>query len=63
MRTTIDLPDDLLERAREASGARTLRETVVSGLEELIKKARREELRRLAGKLPLDLDTRRSRRR
>lgn len=63
MRTTIDLPDELLERARQATGARTQRETVIAGLEELIRKARREELRRLAGKVPLDIDVASARRR
>jgi hypothetical protein len=63
MRTTLDLPEDLLERARKAANARTKRETVVAGLEELIRKSRREELRRLAGHLDLDIDLNRSRRR
>jgi Arc/MetJ family transcription regulator len=63
MRTTIDIPEEMLDEARRASGLRTKRETVISGLEELIKKARREELRRLAGKMNLRIDLRRSRRR
>ncbi len=63
MRTTLDLPEDLLEKARKAAHARTKRETVVAGLEELIRKSRREELRRLAGRLDLDIDLNRSRRR
>jgi Arc/MetJ family transcription regulator len=63
MRTTLDLPEDLLEKARKAARARTKRETVVAGLEELIRKSRREELRRLAGHLDIDIDLDRSRRR
>jgi Arc/MetJ family transcription regulator len=61
MRTTIDIPDDLLERALHACSLRTKREAVVAGLEELIRKADREQLRRMAGKVTLDLDLRRSR--
>ena len=63
MRTTLDIPDDILEEARRASGHRTKRATVISGLEELVKKAKREELRRLAGKMNLRIDLSRSRRR
>lgn len=63
MRTTIDIPQDLLEEARRASDTRTMRDTVVAGLEELIKKAHREELRKLAGKLALNVDPKRSRKR
>ncbi len=63
MRTTLDIPEEILERARRASNSRTKRETVISGLEELIKKGEREELRRLAGRIHLKLDLNRSRRR
>jgi hypothetical protein len=42
---------------------RTKRETVVAGLEELIKKRERDELRGLAGKIQLRTDLTRSRRR
>ena len=61
MRTTIDLPDRLLEEARMASHTRTKRETVVAGLEELIRKANREQLRELAGKVELRVNLERSR--
>jgi Arc/MetJ family transcription regulator len=62
MRTTLDLPEDLLEKARRASNLPTKRETVLAGLEELIRKSRRERLRRMAGRLDLEIDLRRSRR-
>ena len=63
MRTTLDLPEETLERARRAANLRTKTETVIAGLEELIRKGKREELRRLAGRISLDLDLTRSRRR
>jgi Arc/MetJ family transcription regulator len=63
MRTTLDLPEDTLEEARRASGLRTKRETVIAGLEELIRKSKREELRGLAGKIRLNIDLTRSRER
>ena len=63
MRTTLDIPDELLEEARRVSQARSKRATVLAGLEELIKKGRREELRHLAGKVELRVDFGRSRKR
>ena len=63
MRTTIDIPEELLEEARRASHARTKREAVVAGLQELVRKAQREELRQLAGKVKLRVDLTRSRKR
>lgn len=63
MRTTVDIPEELLEEARRASNARTKREVVLAGLEELIRKSRHEELRRLAGRVTLRVDISRSRRR
>lgn len=63
MRTTLDLPDDLLEEARRAAHLSTKREAVIAGLEELIRRSRREELRRLAGRLDLAVDVAESRER
>jgi Arc/MetJ family transcription regulator len=63
MRTTLDVPEELLDKARRAAGLRTKRETVISALEELVKKAKREQLRHLAGKMNLRIDLARSRRR
>ncbi len=61
MRTTLDLPAETLEKARRAANLRTKRETVIAGLEELIRKSKREELRGLAGRVRLDVDLTRSR--
>ena len=61
MRTTLDLPAETLEKARRAANLRTKRETVIAGLEELIRKSKREQLRGLAGRVRLDLDLARSR--
>jgi hypothetical protein len=63
MRTTLDLPEETLEKARRSANLRTKRETVIAGLEELIRKSKREELRGLAGKIRLDVDLTRSRER
>ena len=61
MRTTMDLPDELLETAQRLSHTRTKREAVIAGLEELIRRARVDELRKMAGGVELDLDLRKSR--
>ena len=61
MRTTLDLPEETLEEARRAARLRTKTETVIAGLEELIRKSKREELRGLAGRVRLDVDVARSR--
>jgi hypothetical protein len=63
MRTTLDIPEKTLEEARRAANARTKRETVIAGLEELIRKSKREELRGMAGRIRLDVDIPRSRER
>jgi Arc/MetJ family transcription regulator len=63
MRTTLDLPEGVLERARRAANLRTKSETVVAGLEELIRKGERAELRGLAGKIRMGIDLERSRQR
>jgi Arc/MetJ family transcription regulator len=53
MRTTLDLPEDLLEKARKATGARTKRETVVDGLRALLRNRAYANLLSLRGKMTL----------
>lgn len=63
MRTTLDLPEDLIEEARRILGFKSKTDTVVLSLKELIRRHRIEELKALAGKIELDLDIEASRRR
>jgi Arc/MetJ family transcription regulator len=63
MRTTLDLPDDLLEEARKLLGFKSKTDTVVLSLRELIRRRRIEELKALLGAVKLDIDVPRSRRR
>ena len=56
MRTTVDLPEKLLEEARRATDSKTMRETILRALEEVVRKSKREQLRQLAGKIHLDFD-------
>ena len=63
MRTTLDLPVDLLEEARGALGFKSKTDTVVLALRELVRRRRIDELKALMGQVQLDVDIPRSRRR
>jgi Arc/MetJ family transcription regulator len=63
MRTTLDLPEALVEEARMALGFKSKTDTVVMALRELIRRHRIEELKALLGRVRLDVDVPRSRRR
>jgi Arc/MetJ family transcription regulator len=63
MRTTLDLPLDLLEEARSALGFKSKTDTVVLALRELVRRRRLDELKALFGQIRLDIDVSRSRRR
>jgi Arc/MetJ family transcription regulator len=63
MRTTLDLPDDLLEEARNALGFKSKTDTIVLALRELVRRQRIEQLKALMGHVHLDVDIPRSRRR
>lgn len=56
MRTTLDLPDDLLNEAMRLSKAKTKTSAIVLSLQELINRRKIEQLRKLKGKLDLDID-------
>lgn len=63
MRTTIELPDELIAEAMRVSHVKTKTTAITLGLQELINKHRLEELRALRGKVDLGIDIRKSRRR
>ena len=63
MRTTLDLPDDLLEEARTSMGFKSKTDTVVLALRELVRRKRIEELKALMGRVRLEIDVPKSRRR
>jgi hypothetical protein len=63
MRTTLDLPIDLIEAARDALGFKSKTDTVVMALRELVRRHRLDELKGLMGKVCLDIDVPKSRRR
>jgi len=63
MRTTLDLPEDLLTEAQELLGFKSKTDTVIVSLRELIRRKRIEELKSLSGRIQLEIDTPSSRRR
>lgn len=63
MRTTLDLPEALIEEARRLLGFKSKTATIVVSLRELIRRRRVEELKQLLGAVRLDVDVPRSRRR
>jgi Arc/MetJ family transcription regulator len=63
MRTTLDLPEDLLNDAQTALGFRSKTDTVIMALRTLVRQHRIDELKSLMGKVKLDIDIATSRRR
>ncbi len=63
MRTTLDIPEPLLEEARQRLGFKSKTDTVVLALKELLRRRRIEELKNLMGQVHLEIDVAKSRRR
>ena len=63
MRTTLDIPQDLIDEARRVLGFKSKTDTVILALRELVRRQRIEELKDLLGEVDLDLDVDSSRRR
>ena len=56
MRTTLDLPDELVRDAMKASHQRTKTAVIIAALQDLVRKSRVQELRRHKGRVKLDVD-------
>jgi hypothetical protein len=63
MRTTLDIPEPLIEEARTLLGSKSKSETVVLSLQELIRRKRIDELKAMMGNVKLEIDVPKSRRR
>ena len=63
MRTTLDIPTELLEEAQKLLGFKSKTDTVIVSLRNLIRRRRIEELKTLMGSVHLDIDLPKSRRR
>ena len=56
MRTTLIIPDDLMKGLMEETGEKSKTTLVCRSLEEMLQRVRRENLKRLRGKIDLDID-------
>jgi len=56
MRTTLDLPENLLIEAMKATHIETKTKVIITALEELIRKVQIADLKKYKGKVDLDID-------
>ena len=63
MRTTLDIPQELIEEVQRTLGFKSKTDTVIFSLQELLRRQRIEELKALSGKIKLNIDLQKSRRR
>ena len=56
MRTTLDLPQELVEKAMSITKARTKTEAITMALESIVKQERYNQLLSFHGKVSLDID-------
>jgi len=56
MRTTMIIPAELVDEARQAAGLKSKTETVIFALKELIRRKRLEELKSMFGHTEIDID-------
>ena len=56
MRTTIDLPEKLVQEAMKAAHVKTKTSVIILALKELIRKSKISDLKKFQGKVDLDID-------
>jgi hypothetical protein len=56
MRTTLDLPEDLVKEAMKATNIKTKTKVIVAALEQLIRKSKIAEIKSYKGQVNLDID-------
>ena len=56
MRTTLDLPEDLIDEAMKATQINTKTKVIITALEDLIRKSKISGLKKFKGKVDLDID-------
>lgn len=56
MRTTLDLPKDLIDEAMKATHINTKTQLIITALEDLIRKSKISGLKDFKGKVDLDID-------
>jgi Arc/MetJ family transcription regulator len=56
MRTTLDLPEELLNEAMKATQINTKTKVIITALEDLVRKSKISELKEFKGKIDLSID-------
>ena len=56
MRTTLDLPEELLLKAMSVANIKTKTQVITLALQELIRKSELSDLKKFKGKINLDID-------
>ncbi len=56
MRTTLDLPENLLNEAMKVTHTNTKTAVIVKALEELVRKSKISDLKKYRGKIELNID-------
>ncbi len=56
MRTTLDLPESLLDEAMKITRTPTKTGVIVRALEELVRKSKISDLKKYKGKIDIDID-------
>jgi len=56
MRTTLDLPDVLVQNAMKVSHQKTKTAVIITALQDLVRKSRLQELRQFKGQVNLDIN-------
>ncbi|NOQ47177.1 MAG: type II toxin-antitoxin system VapB family antitoxin [Desulfobulbaceae bacterium] len=56
MRTTLDLPEELLNEAMKVTHIQTKTKVIITALEELIRKSTISDIKQYKGKIDLDID-------
>ncbi|WP_203415370.1 type II toxin-antitoxin system VapB family antitoxin [Candidatus Scalindua japonica] len=56
MRTTLDLPEELVQEAMEVAHVKTKTNVIILALTELIRKSKISDLKKFKGKVDLNID-------
>ncbi len=56
MRTTLDLPENLVSEAMKTTNIKTKTKVIITALEQLIKKTRISEIKEYKGQVDLNID-------
>ena len=56
MRTTLDLPENLVSEAMKSTNIKTKTKVIITALEQLIKKSKISEIKKYKGKVDLNID-------